>query len=51
MAMSKLEFIANVRYLCWICHQKGVDLPLKPKDDLDTLITKLASDLFDNVNK
>lgn len=26
--MDKLEFIANVRYLGWICYQMGAGLPL-----------------------
>ena len=26
--MDKVEFIAKVRYLGWICYQMGADLPL-----------------------
>lgn len=32
MSMSKLEFIAKVRYLGWICYQLGADLPLHDVD-------------------
>lgn len=31
--MDKLEFIAKIRYLGWICYQMGANLPLHDVDD------------------